>query len=84
MGGFGKKRDRIREIATDSLDQREAAEHRQSNEKPALADLTIMVMGSVPVVMVMSWMPVVIRVLMITVILVRVRHRPQISGLEDV
>jgi len=92
MGGFGKERDRVREVPAHGLDDREAAENQQCNEQPAPAGIVRMAMRAPPmavavpmamavsmlmlVLMLMSGMRAVLRVKMVVVMLVRVRHEP--------
>jgi hypothetical protein len=82
--GLCKKSDRVREIPTDGLDDREACENQQRNQQPALAGIARVVMRPVimPVpmrrvrVMARVMARVMTRVIVRTVMFVRVRHEP--------
>lgn len=66
MRGLGKESNRVREVATDGLDHREACENDERNEQPTLAGIM-----RVPV-----WARTgsVARVMVNAVVLVGVRH----------
>lgn len=50
MGSFSEERDRVREVAANALDYREAPENQQRNEQPALTGGMTMLMRTMPVV----------------------------------
>ena len=78
MRGFGEERNRVREVSAHGLDDREASENHQGNEKLTLADVLRVAMRAVAVAMfiLMDRMDAVIRVMMMVVMLVGVWHEP--------
>ena len=74
MSSFGKERDRVREVPANGLDHRKASKKQQRDEKPALTGVAPVAVraGAVPVPM--GVIRAVACVVVMSVMLVRVRH----------
>jgi hypothetical protein len=84
VGGFGQQRDRVRHVTAGGLDDREAAENQQRDEEATLTDVTRVAVRpmAMPVLVSVSRVRTVVRVVVIAVMLVRVRHEFGKPGFE--